>query len=222
RSGQPVAIRWTGPRRQRQLSPAGRLQIAGCSIRGVAAAIDCRWNSPLSVDLSETLFLGPGPLLRIDHIPRIDEPIEIQLTRSTLRDAAALVGIHADRIPQDEAGTIGVVAKSCAFAPAQGGALVLFASSESPARLAKSIQWSGDGSVLSTESPTALWLSRWPKSTGREIEVGVEGIVSSPLEFAGPAAAGSSASRLLRWQGAAQSDEPPGIPAGLPNEPTVR
>ncbi len=217
RNGQPVAIRWTGPRRQRQLSPAGRLQIAGCSIRGVAAAIDCRWNSPLSVDLSETLFLGPGPLLRIDHVPRIDEPIEIQLMRSTFRDAAALVGIHADRIPQDEAGTIGIAAKSCAFAPAQGGALVLFASSESPARLAKSIQWSGDGSVLSSEAPTALWLSRGPKSTGREIEVGVEGIVSSPLEFAGPAAAGSSASRLLRWQGAAQSDEPPGIADGLPN-----
>jgi serine/threonine-protein kinase len=219
RSGHPIAIRWTGPRRQGPLTPAGRLQIARCSISGVAAAIDCRWNSPLSINLSETLHLGPGPLLRFDHIPRIDEPTEMQLTRLTLRDAAALVGIHAERLPRDETGTISIVADGCAFSPTPGGALILFASAESPARLARSIQWSGEGSVLSADSTTALWLSGGAKSARREIDVAVEGIVASQLQFAGPADAGSSASRLTRWQGATQSDEPPGFSDGLPSPP---
>jgi serine/threonine-protein kinase len=217
RSGRPIAIRWTGPRRHGPLMPAGRLQIAGCSISGVAAAIDCRWDSPLSVNLSETLYLGPGPLLRIDHIPRIDEPIELQLSRLTLRDAAALIGIHAERLPRDETGTISIVANGCAFSPTPGGALILFACADSPARLARSIQWSGEGSVSSADSISALWLAGGAKSARREIDVAVEGIVASQLQFAGHADAGSSASRLTRWQGATQSDEPPGIPDGLPS-----
>jgi hypothetical protein len=193
------------------------LDVSGCSIRGVAAAIDCRWNSPLGIKVSDSLYLGPGPLLRIDHAPRIDEPMEVQLNRSTLRDAAALVGMHIERMPLDETGTFGIVANSCAFAPARGGALVLFASAESPARLAKSIQWSGEGSVLTADAPAAVWLPSGATRTKREIEIAVEGIVAGRLEFAGAKDGGSSASRLTQWQGASQSDDPPGIPEGLPN-----
>ncbi|HKD37482.1 MAG TPA: hypothetical protein VKB78_11800, partial [Pirellulales bacterium] len=159
-SGHPVAIRWTGPRQQRQLSPAGRLQIDGCLMRGVVAAIDCRCHSPLSISVSETLYLGPGPLVRMDRVPKIDEPLEVQLSRLTLRGAAAVVGIHIEQMPEDEPGSIVIVAHNCAFSPARGGSLVLFASAEFPGRLARSIQWSGEGSVLSAESPAAFWLPR--------------------------------------------------------------
>jgi len=147
----------------------------------------------------------------MDRVPRIDEPLEMQLSRLTLRGAAAVVGIHIEQMPEDEPGSIVIVAHNCAFSPARGGSLVLFASAEFPGRLARSIQWSGEGSVLSAESPAAFWLPRGKNAIGREMEVRVEGIVASRLEFAGPAKAGWSESRLARWQGATQSDEPPGI-----------
>jgi hypothetical protein len=219
RIGRPTAIRWTGPQRS-GLPPAGRLQIGGCVLSGVAAGIDCRLTTPLAFKLTDTLYLGPGPLVRFDHAPRLDEPIEIELVHSTLRDAAALVGFHVERLPKEEPATIGIVTNSCAFVPPSGGALVLFAAPEPPTILAKSLQWSGQGSVLSADSRVAVWLAGSQTVRGGEVEVALDGLVSSQIEFAGPADAGSSASRVVRWLAPGHSVDPPGIPDGLPDLPS--
>ena len=220
RVGRPTAIRWTGPRRSGPLSPAGRLQIDGCAFTGMAAGIDCRLTTPLAIKVTDTLHLGLGPLVRFDHVPRVDEPIEIELTHSTLREAAALVGFHVDHMPKDETGTIGILTNNCSFVPSRGGALVLFAAAEPPTILAKSLQWSGQGSVLSADSSVALWLAGSQMAKPREVEVAVDGLVSSQIELAGPIDAGSSASRVIRWLAPGASVDPPGIPDGLPNIPS--
>jgi eukaryotic-like serine/threonine-protein kinase len=220
RVGRPTAIRWTGPGRSGPLPPAGRLQINGCVLTGMAAGIDCRLTTPLAIKVTDTLQLGLGPFIRFDHAPRVDEPIEIELTHSTLREAAALIGFHVDRLSTDEKGTIGILTNNCSFVPSRGGALVLFAAPEPPTILAKSLQWSGQGSVLSADSSVALWLAGSQMAKSREIEVAVDGLVSSQIEFAGPIDAGSSASRVIRWLAPGASVDPPGIPDGLPNIPS--
>jgi eukaryotic-like serine/threonine-protein kinase len=220
RFGRPIGIAWNGPRRARALPPAGRLQMSGCVLSGVAAGIDCRFAAPLAIKISDMLDLGAGPLLRLDRAPRIDEPIEIVLNHSTLRDSAALIGFHIERLPTDEPGTIGITTNDCVFAPSRDGALVLFATPARPTTLAKALQWSGQGSLLAANSRVGDWLKAGrPRS--EEVEISVDGLVSGQVQFAGPADAGSSASRVTRWLAPVQSAEPPGIPEGLPNLPRM-
>ncbi len=124
-------------------------------------------------------------------------------------------------MPKDETGTISILTNNCSFVPSHCGALVLFAAPEPPTILAKSFQWSGQGSVLSADSSVALWLAESATAKPREIEVAVDGIVSSRIEFAGPIDAGSSASRITRWLAPGPSIDPPGIPDGLPDLPSL-
>jgi hypothetical protein len=218
RFGRPVGVAWNGPRRSGALPPAGRLQMTGCVLSGVAAAIDCRSAAPTAIKISETLDFGPGPLFRWDHAPRLDEPVEIEVNRSTLRNVAALIGFHIERFPTEDLGTIGITTNDCVLSPSRGGAAVLFATRTRPTTLAKTLQWTGQGSLLATDSHVADWLQSG-QTRSEEMEVSVDGLVSSPVQFAGPADAGSSASRVTRWLAPVQSAEPPGIPEGLPNLP---
>jgi hypothetical protein len=218
RIGRPIGIAWRGPRRSQALSPAGRLQISGCVLSGTAAGIDCQSAMPMAIKISDTLDLGGGPLLCLDHTPRIDEPIEIALSGSTLRDAAALIGIHVDRLPTEEPGTIGITTNDCVLAPSRGGAVVLFATPVRPTTLSRALQWSGQGSLLAADSRVGDWL-KVGRQRSEEVEISVDGLVSGQVQFAGPADAGSSASRVTRWLAPIQSAEPPGIPDGLPNLP---
>ena len=95
--------------------------------------------------------------------------------------------------------------------------LVLFAGSTSSADLAKSIQWSGQGSLSPTGARVAARVGRSGPANTDEVEVSIDGLVSGRIEFAGPPDAGSSASRVTHWLAAAQSADPPGIRDGLPN-----
>ena len=98
---------------------------------------------------------------------------------------------------------------------------MLFAAREPPTLLAKALQWSGQGSVLSADSSVAAWLAGDQSAKSREVEIAVDGLVSSQIEFAGPIDAGTSASRVTHWLGPGQSVEPPGIPDGLPDVPSL-
>lgn len=220
-SERPMAIRWSGPRRGGPLPPAGRLQLAGCVLAGVAAGVEARMAAPIGISLSETLYFGPGPLVRLNRVPKVEEPIELALSRSTIRDAAAVLAIQSGERGGDEPGAINVTANECAFAPRRDGALVMLAFASSPAPIARSIQWAGQGSVLDEKAAVGTWLNGSAANARKAIEISLEGLVASRMEFAGPEDAGSSASRLSRWLAPTQSAEPPGIPDGLPNLPRV-
>ncbi len=213
----PVAIVWTGPRRASPLLPAGRLELNECVVSGVASGINARLTAPLEIKIDNTLSLGPGPLLQFDQLPKADEPIEIALTNSTVRDAAGLVVFHCHRTPPSETGSISITTNDCVLAPGARGALVLFAGSTSSADLAKSIQWSGQGSLSPTGVSVAARVGKGGPATTDDVDVSIDGLVSGRIEFAGPPDAGSSASRVTHWIAAAQSADPPGIRDGLPN-----
>jgi hypothetical protein len=160
-------------------------------------------------------------LLRIDHLPRVDETIAVTLSNSTLRDATGLVGLRTKRNPPTETGTIAITTNDCVLFPNSNGALMLFAGQLSAATLARSIQWSGQGSLVPTAMRTWARLDHDGNRTADVAEISIDGLVSGRVEFAGPSDAGSSASRITRGAAPTQSPEPPGIPDGLPNLPSL-
>ena len=90
----PSAVRWTHPGAAADAAlslPAGRIQFSNCVLRDVAAGVDCRTIGSLAVEMSNVLHLGGGPLVRLDHLPRPDEPTRIILSQVTLRDSGPLL-----------------------------------------------------------------------------------------------------------------------------------
>jgi hypothetical protein len=156
-------------------------------------------------------------LLQFDQPPKADEPIEIALTNSTIRDATGLIVFHFNRPPSSETGSILITTNDCVLAPGARGALMLFAGSTSSADLAKSVQWSGQGSLSPTGARVVARVGKSGPATTDEVDVSIDGLVSGRIEFAGPPDTGSAASRVTHWLAAAQSADRPGIRDGLPN-----
>jgi len=212
----PVAVRWTHPADSDNAEfslPSGRVRLGDCVLRSVGAGVECQTRGALAVELVNTLQLGGGPLLRLDHCPRPDEPVLIALQRVTLRGGGPVLECRCGAL-DEQPGEISIQAAGCAFVPGPGGALLLFAGSESPERILGSIRWTGQGSLVSPEAVIAAW--RLPDGGERALDeaaVSIDGLVRSRVEFAGSADAAAAASRVIRWQAPLQSTDPPGIDA---------
>ena len=86
--GAVSAVRWvyTGRTDQRETSlPSGRIELADCLLCRVNAGIDCQTIGALGIELTNTLCVGAGPLVRLDHCPQADEPVSLGLSQVTLR-----------------------------------------------------------------------------------------------------------------------------------------
>ena len=220
----PCAIAWTHPADAAAAGltlPSGQLKLSDCVFRNVAAAIHCRTLGALSVDMTNVLDLGGGAVLRLDHCPRIDEPLTVSISRVTLRGAGPLLqcdGAGQDDRPseaaagQSPAGEISVSAAGCVLAPAAGRALLLFGGRNPPASVLAGIKWTGQGSLVLPETPIAAW--RRPDGGQQvldEATLSIAGLVRSEVKFAGKAEDGPAASRIVHWQAPLQSVDPPGV-----------
>ena len=56
-----------------------------------ASGLDCRTVGALAIELKNVLHLDAGPLVRLDHCPRSDEPVSIVLSQVTLRGGGPLL-----------------------------------------------------------------------------------------------------------------------------------
>jgi serine/threonine-protein kinase len=212
----PVAIRWTHPADSDKSEfslPSGRVRLRDCVLRWVGVGVECQTRGALAVELANTLQLGGGPLVRLDHCPRPDEPVLIALERVTLRGGGPVLECSC-RAMDEQPGEISIQAAGCAFVPEPNGALLLLTGPESPQRILGSIRWTGQGSLVSPEAVIAAW--RLPDGGQRvldEAAVSIDGLVRSRVEFAGSADSGAAASRIIRWQVPLRSTDPPGIDA---------
>ncbi|MBN2476839.1 MAG: protein kinase [Pirellulales bacterium] len=226
----PVAIRWTHPtdrsRAEMEL-PSGRVQLSDCLLRGVGAGLDCRTAGALSVEVANTLHLGPGPLVRLDHCPTSEEPVLIAASRVTLRDAGGLLECDCRRL-EGPPGEISIQTTDCVLAPRRGTGLLCFPGPQSPEVVLRSLSWAGQGTLVTPEAIVAAWVrSDGSPQVLDDEAVSIAGVVRSAVEFAGEASSGPEASRVLRWQAPLRSNEPPGIdpagahwPAALPSLPS--
>ncbi len=214
------AVRWVHPARAKEVEtalPSGRLRMADCLLSRVGAGLDCRTVGALAIEVKNTLRLGGGPLVRLDHCPLADEPASIVLEQVTLRGGGPLLECLMPRLVE-QPGEISVLATACAFVPEPGVPLVRLIATEMPLPLLSGVRWSGQGSLLAPQVPVIAW--REPGSGEKivdESSLSIAGLVRSAVGFAGPPSADPTASRLIRWQAPLQSADPPGIdPASLP------
>ncbi len=219
-SGQPAAIRWTHPaeRTDSVLSlPSGRLQLSDCVLGLVGTGVDCRPIGAVTVELSNTLHLGSGPLVRLDHCPKPDEPVLIVLSQVTTRGSGPLMKCRYQRI-EDQPGEIAIRASRCAFIPGPDTALLVFVGPKSPGRLLRNMRWTGHGSLVPLEAIIAVWHDGGVRrQVLDDASFSIAGLVRSKVGFAGDAQSGPTASRIIRWQAPLQSADPPGIdPTALP------
>jgi hypothetical protein len=211
------AIRWVHPARN-SLSetslPSGQVRFADCLFRGVGFGVDCHTQGAVAIELKNTLRLGGGPLLRLDHCPQADELLSISLGQVTLRGGGPLLECFVPRA-EEQPGEITVLATACAFVPEPGAPLLRLSATEMPQRLLSAVRWSGQGSLVAPHVPIIAW--RGPdgrEQTVDESSLVIAGLVRSEVEFAGPPSNDPAASRLIRWQAPLQSSEPPGIDPG--------
>jgi hypothetical protein len=221
RSTRPAtdAIRWIHPvdrAAAKTTLPSGQVRLEDCVFRGVGAAVDCRTVGAVAVTMANTLALGDGPLIRLDHVPEADEPVSIDLARTTLRECGPLVECRQGK--PTSPGKILIRTIGCALLPREGSALLRFAGDDSPEPLLGQITWEGQGSLVGPRAVIAAWQHPDGRSeTLNDAAVSIDGLARSDVDFAGPAGPDPATSRITRWQAPLRSTDPPGIdPERLP------
>ncbi len=176
----------------------------------------------MAIELSNTLYLGKGPLLRLSTAST-GAPTAITLKHVTQRGGTAVVEIKSND-SADEISEITLDSVGCAFAPDNGGSLLaLIGRGKRPTIAGKlqSIQWNGNGSLVEANTPVAIWRNGEKNEELADDALAIDGMVAIAMEFAGPVTPDPAASLIKRWLAPLQSDEPPGIPADLPKLPAI-
>ena len=123
----PAAIR-LGNHSQRGagLSAATRVELDRCVIQGAECGVDCAARGPAAITARNTLYLGPGSLVRFPEARHADVATSVVLEHVTMRGARALIELHCDD-PAEWNGTVTVSTNGCVLAPDESGALVVVA-----------------------------------------------------------------------------------------------
>lgn len=210
----PLGIDWTLPLDRAKLDvslPSGELRLADCVFRHVAAGLGCQVRGTGAVHVSNTLYLGRGPLVRLSDWPAADETLLLRLSGLTLRHSGPLLECPTAR-GEPKPGRVTIVADGCVLAPARATPLIqLLHTAPSPESLTR-LEWSGQGSLVAPETPILEWQEA--PGTSHPIDdgaVAIAGLVRSEVEFAGPAEQGPEGSRVVRWQVPLPSAAAPGI-----------
>jgi hypothetical protein len=208
------AIRWVHPAKNDEAElalPSGRVQLTDCLFHHVDAGLHCRTIGALAIELKNVLHLDSGPLVRLDHCPRSDEPMSIVLGQVTIRDGGPLLECLATR-EEKQPGEMTVLSTACAFVPTPNTPLVRLTGERMPDRLPAAFRWSGQGSLVTPQTPLITW--RGPDGHEQAVDespLSIAGLVRSEVVFAAKASNNPADSRLIRWQAPLQSSDPPGI-----------
>ena len=214
-SGSCAALRWVFPVERGDLSlPTGKLSLDNCVFSRIDGAVDAQTAAALTIECDNVLHLGPGPFLRLDHAPPVDEPVGLALKNVTLRQAGPLLEIH-DQGKADKLGTISVSAQLCIFDLRTGEALLSLVGPNAPTAFAKAVYWTGEGALVTPETRIAQWRdSSGTVSELNDAAFSIAGLVRSRVEFASEAELEIASNVARRWQAPLPTDEAPGIRDG--------
>jgi serine/threonine-protein kinase len=210
----PVAIAWTGAADNAPLA-ASEIVLGDCVFSGVAAVIDRRGAGGFSVEMSNSLCLASGPIVRLHRATKVAESITISLERTTTRGDSSVLECRYERL-EANSGSITISATDSVFGGNPHGGLLILSGSQHPRSMLGAITWNGQGSLVTPESAVVLW--RNGSGSTQELpedEMEVAGLVRSSIDFVGPAQGPPGASRITRWQGPLRSADPPGANVSL-------
>jgi hypothetical protein len=206
-----VAWRWDGDPKEIDVLATGQLRLENCVIENVTAGVDCALGAAIVVEATNTLSIGPGPLVRLMGAPAADAPVQVSLARSTFRECSGVLEVRYVTNAESP-GAVRIDARECVFDTAPRSALVLLTGPTPPRQLLRAIHWGGEGSIVDPQAAVAIW--RTADGVARaaaEEGMAVSGLVRNQVEFAGAIGDGAAASRIVRWQVPLVSTEPPGI-----------
>jgi len=179
-----------------------------CVLRNTSAAVDCLTLSQLSVQLTNSLCLSSGPVLRLHAPPRASEAATITLERVTARGDSPVVSCLATR--DSATGPISIQAGNCVFDTHSSSALLVFEGVK-PSQLLGAVSWNGHGSLVTPSASIAQWHARQGTlESVEEDQIEIAGLTRAEVTFAGPIDGPPGASRIVEWQGPLRSEEPPG------------
>jgi hypothetical protein len=199
--------------------PSARIRFKDCVFRRVAAAVRFSGRGALTLELVNSLHLGPGPMVRLMRCPAVDEPMRIVLSQVTLRDATAAVELR-DQAGSSDApvGEIGIDSAACVFALPEDAAVLLLGTERPPLQLLQGVKWTGRGSVVSPRVAFARWQRRNVQSEiVNDATLSISGLVRGRIDFAGPCDGNPSNCRIFQCSAPLEdSDSLGAIPSGLP------
>ena len=165
--------------------PSGRIRLKDCVFRRVGVGIESRVHGAIVLEIANSLHLGPGPMIRLAHAPAADEPLRINLSQVTLREADALLDCRCIEL-NDPSGEINIEASGCVFAPRAQAALLLLTSDTFPVPLLHEVNWTGQGSVVAGQVVFGRWNRRdGGRQTIDDATISIAGLVRGEVEFAG-------------------------------------
>jgi len=153
-------------------------------------------------------------LVRLNRAPGPDEPVILSLDRTTLRRSGPLV--QCDSPDAGPVGRITIETSGCVLAPRSGQPLLVLCGERSPEELLRRIIWTGQGSLVTPNSPLVGRRddSGQTQVLGEDV-LSIDGLVRSDVEFAGEVDGPASGSQAVRWLAPLQSDDSPGIDASM-------
>jgi eukaryotic-like serine/threonine-protein kinase len=199
--------------------PAGRVRMKNCVFRRVAVGLESYSHGTIDLDIVNALHLGPGPMIRLTHVPAADEPVGIHLTQVTLREADALIDCRCASF-DGHPGEIGIEASGCVLAPRAQSALLILSSDNFPGAVLHEVKWTGQGSVVAGQ----VVFGRWRRGDGAwqtidDATVSISGLVRGEVEFAGKLDGNPASCQVLNCQAPLQESDSAGAAVGnLPPE----
>ncbi|MGO9112049.1 MAG: serine/threonine protein kinase [Thermoguttaceae bacterium] len=199
--------------------PSGRIRLKDCVFRRVGVGIESHVQGAIDLEITNSLHLGPGPMIRLTHAPAADEPVRIILSQVTLREADALVDCRCINL-HDPSGEINIEASGCVLAPRVQAALLMLSSSVFPAPLLHEVKWTGQGSVLAGQIVFGRWNGRdGARQTIDDATISIAGLVRGEVGFAGTFDGDPASSQVVNCQAPLQDSESAGATArDLPRE----
>ncbi len=218
-----AAIHWSPSAAGRgdDRASSAALNFSECVFSGVDPAVRCTDGLSARLSFSHVLHVGPGPLVdvvcRALSRPSSAQPLDVRLSRCTLRDAECIVKLSSPPGASDAGGiaptgSIRLDVRHCVLAPGARGAVLVVAGAEQPLAMLGRVAWSGEESFIVPDVPWVVAAnSRGQRQPISGPAAGLSGLVRSELGFGGTTSDGPNASRLVRWQVPLRSTQPPGV-----------
>jgi len=180
--------------------PSGRIRLQNCVFRRMRVGIESQMRGAIGLEIVNALYLGPGPMIRLTHAPAADEPLRVNLSQVTLREADALIDCHCVG-SDDRSGEINIEASGCVLALRGQAALLTLASDTYPRSLLHELKWTGQGSVVAGQVDFGQW-RRGDRAvqTIDDSTVSISGLVRGEVAFSGKFDGNPVSSQVINCQ----------------------
>ncbi|MCA9116642.1 MAG: serine/threonine protein kinase [Planctomycetaceae bacterium] len=214
----PVAIGWTSA--TNSMAASGKLLLQDTVFSGPSVPVFCA-APPQEISLTHCLSLAGGPLVQLTRLATTGAEAAIRLEHCTVRNAPALVALPGGTADTAAAGSVLLVEPlSSVLELSAPAALFLYHGPRPNAAQAAAVRLSGEGTVVGGGTLTAAWQTG-PQARPvplPDLPVPVEGLLTAPFEFAGPADSSDPRHSAVRLKGTLsgprRSSGPPGADAG--------